>query len=92
MATPKKTGLQIIRENHKAKRLAVLKEILDAGPEGTRVLGSEAQAHALDLFEQGFVDCNDDGDRWVIRAPVAARAALEAPPEVRVSPVVTHVR
>ena len=84
------TDLDKIRAQRKTARRAVLKEILDAGPEGTRIVGCEATGFAIDLLELGFVSCNDEGDRWTIRTPQAARLELDAPPEVVITPHVSH--
>jgi len=84
------TDLDKIRAQRKTARLAVLKEILDADLQGTRIVGCEATGFAIDLLEQGFVRCNDAGDRWTIWAPQAARWALEAPPGVTITPHVAN--
>jgi hypothetical protein len=87
-----KTDLEVVREKRKAARLAVLKMILDAGPEGVRLVGTSEVGFGLDLFEEGFVDCDPTVDCWTIRAPEAARSALAAPPGVKVTPFVACVR
>lgn len=86
------TDLDKLREQRRTKRLAVLKMILDAGSEGVRLVGSEGVGFGLDLFEEGFVDCDATVDRWTIRAPEAARSALAAPLGVKVTPFVANVR
>jgi hypothetical protein len=79
------------RAKRREARLAVLKMILEAGPDGVRLVGGNEIGFGLDLLEEGFVSCDPTVDCWTIRSPEAARSALKAPPGVKVTPFIANV-